>query len=339
MLHKLIELQNITVKFQSQFAISSLSLSISPAQRLAIMGPSGAGKSTLLRVLAGLQAVDAGSVLLQGQHIESVPAAKRSIAMLTQDYALYPQLSVESNLQAALQSQQLGRDEVRVRIKQAAEWFEIGPLLDRLPSQISGGQAQRVAFAKALIRQPKLLLLDEPLSQLDYSLRNQLLHTILAACESMKTAVCWVTHDPREAFQVASRIVVLNGGSVEQDDTAMTIYRSPKSKRVAEVCSYWPVNFLPLNSTQASQLCSVAPPNASLAGMRAERMVVVQGQEQFSNWPSWVMRVNRVESLGFTQLIHGTIAGYQVSVVDSLAELMVGQEVQIAINSQQILWF
>jgi ABC-type sugar transport system ATPase subunit len=339
MLEPLVDLRTVSVKYQSQLAISGLSLLIPRSQRLAIMGPSGAGKSTLLRVLAGLQTVDSGKVLLQGQPIESVPAAQRSIAMLTQDYALYPQLSVEGNLLAGLQSQQLSREEARRRLDQVIGWFEIESLLHRLPSQISGGQAQRVAFAKALVRKPNLLLLDEPLSQLDYSLRNQLLGIILTACNSMSISVCWVTHDPREAFQVASRIVVLNKGSMEQDDAATAIYQSPKSKCVAEVSSYWPVNFLPMNSSMASQISSIAPANVSCAGLRSEHLVVVKETEQFSNYPSWMMRTNRVELLGFTQMIHGTVGDQVWTVVDRLADVEVGREVKIAINPQQILWF
>ncbi|MFO0943493.1 MAG: ABC transporter ATP-binding protein [Pirellulales bacterium] len=349
MLEPLVELRTVSVKFQSQLAISSLSLLIPRSQRLAIMGPSGAGKSTLLRVLAGLQTVDSGKVFLRGQPIDSVPAAKRSIAMLTQDYALYPQLSVEENLLAGLQSQQLSREESRNRIDQVIGWFEIGPLLKRLPSQISGGQAQRVAFAKALVRKPNLLLLDEPLSQLDYSLRNQLLSIILLACESMSISVCWVTHDPREAFQVASRIVVLNNGLMEQDDSATAIYQSPKSKCVAELSSYWPVNFLPMNSTQADQLIALAPANVNCAGLRSEHLAVVKEAvvkeavvndvERCSNWPSWMMRVDRVVFLGFNQMIHGTVGDQMWTVVDRLAGIEVGQEVKIAMNPQQILWF
>lgn len=339
MKNNLLELIDVTAKIGNQSVIRNLSLQLQNEQRLAIMGPSGAGKSTLLRILAGLQAVDSGAVILEGQPIQSVAANKRSMALLTQDYALYPQLTVEANLKAAIQAQNLNRDEVASRCNQVIELFEIGDLLDRLPSQISGGQAQRVAFAKALVRQPKLLLLDEPLSQLDSSLRSQLLQAFITACELMKTCVCWVTHDPREAFQVASRILVLNQGGIEQEGSSTEIYSSPKSRVVASVSSCWPVNFWALNQAQAKSLLAYAVSSATWAGIRAESIVLTTKESSPRNgWPCWQMRVSRIDYLGFTKLIVGAVGDTPISVVGD-HDLTVGQIAEIAVDPSKILWF
>lgn len=240
-----IELQGVKKSFGAFTAIESVDLSVKAGQTCVLIGPSGAGKTTLLRIIAGLEKCDQGEVLIDGTKADNLRAADRGVAYLTQDYALYPQLSVKKNLEVSLRSLKLSRHEQDHRISDIVGWFRIAEVLDRTPAQLSGGQAQRVAIAKALARQPKILLLDEPLSQLDSSLREELRLLLMQLADEFSMTLVMVTHDPIDAMSLADQIGVLEHGRVVQSGTPETVYRSPASKSAAQLLSPWGINWLP----------------------------------------------------------------------------------------------
>ena len=240
-----IELRGLSKCYGQVNVLRRVDLQIAAGTRLALVGPSGAGKSTLLRIMAGLEESDAGQVLIDDQEVLRLRPERRGIALMSQDYALYPHMTVRRNLEAALLSLKLPRDQVTARCQECLHWFGIEQLATRLPGELSGGQAQRVALAKAVIRRPRLLLLDEPFSQLDGPLRDELRELLKQVVEHYQTTLVFVTHDALDALRLATHIAILHAGSVEQIGTPREVYRRPKSQAAAELLSPWGVNWLP----------------------------------------------------------------------------------------------
>ncbi len=333
----LLQLSNVAFSQGSLSILRDISLSVRKGERLVVMGKSGAGKSTLLRVMAGLQVPTTGQVLLQGNPLSRISPSDRNIAMLTQDYALYPQMTVQQNLQAATQRQKVDSALVIERMESLVRLFGIGELMNRLPSQISGGQAQRVAMAKALIRKPQLLLLDEPFSQLDNQLHSQLVQSLMIACEQLELTLCCVSHDPREAFRIATRIIVLNDGVVEQDGTPQSIYTEPSSVLVAELCSLWPINWIDPVDPIFQNLLRFSKTEHRLIGLRAEQLIV--GRECDSNWPRIDVNVERIEFLGSYCLVHGTVGSRPLDILtmaDHAKEIQ--QSISVAIDPSNLIY-
>lgn len=333
----LLQLSKVAFSQGSLSILRDITLSARKGERIVIMGKSGAGKSTLLRVMAGLQGPTSGEILLQGISLGRISPSDRNIAMLTQDYALYPQLTVQQNLQTSTQRQKVESSLANERMAQVVRWFGIGELMNRLPSQISGGQAQRVAMAKALIRKPQLLLLDEPFSQLDNQLRSQLVQSLMIACEQLELTLCCVSHDPREAFRIASRIIVLNDGVVEQDATPQTVYQQPNSVLVAELCSLWPINWIDPADPVFQNLQSLSKTAHRLIGLRSEQLIV--GRECDSTWPRIDADVERIEFLGSYCLVHGTVGSRPLEILTTVQIAKeIGTAISVAIDPANILY-
>lgn len=239
-----ITLRGVSKNFGKVRALEDIQLEIEAGKRLVLIGGSGAGKTTLLRILAGLESPDQGSIYCGATDITRTPAHQRGIAMLSQDYAIYPHLTVERNLLAALEPLRLDTRELRERTESALSWFGLLPLRDRRPAQLSGGQMQRAALAKALVRRPQLLVLDEPLSQLDPALREQSRELILSMTEQFGTTVLMVTHDALDAMRLADRLAVLESGKLVQVDVPQAVYSRPNSRSVAEILSPFGINQL-----------------------------------------------------------------------------------------------
>lgn len=218
--------RDLCKSFRRKLVLDRVSFEAAGGERLAVIGPGGSGKTTLLRCIAGLEAIDAGSIQIDGIEADSLPPHQRRIAMLSQDYPLYSRLTVRQNLSTPLKSQGLSESDAKSLISQVVDSMQLESLLDRLPSELSGGQRQRVALAKAMIRRPRLLLLDEPLSQIDLELADQLRDELLRL-KSKDICVIMVTHDPLDCFQFAERVLVLDAGRIVQIGTPHEIAAAP----------------------------------------------------------------------------------------------------------------
>ncbi len=228
-----LELRKVVKRFGSVQVIHGIDLAIRDGEFVVFVGPSGCGKSTLLRMIAGLEEISGGDVLIDGAAMTEVPAAKRELAMVFQSYALYPHMSVRKNLAFGLETMKVPRDEIDRKIRGAAEILQINELLDRRPGQLSGGQRQRVAIGRAIVREPRIFLFDEPLSNLDAELRTQMRVEINKLHRRLGATMIFVTHDQVEAMTLADRIVVLRKGVIEQVGTPLELYNKPANIFVA----------------------------------------------------------------------------------------------------------
>jgi ABC-type sugar transport system ATPase subunit len=227
-------------------AVGDFTLQIGDGELLVIVGPSGCGKSTLLRMLAGLDTVSDGEIRIDGRRVNDLAPQERNVAMVFQDYALYPHMTVAGNLEFPLRMRGAARAEIATRVREVAELLEIAALLDRLPKQLSGGQRQRVAMGRALVRKPTVFLLDEPLSNLDAKLRVQVRAEIGALQQRTRTTMVYVTHDQVEAMTLGQRVAVMDRGILQQCAPPVEIYARPVNTFVASFIGNPPMNLLPV---------------------------------------------------------------------------------------------
>jgi multiple sugar transport system ATP-binding protein len=239
-----ISLQSIVKRYGDLEVVHGVDLDIEPGEFVVFVGPSGCGKSTLLRMIAGLEPISGGTLLIDGQRMNEIPAAKRGIAMVFQSYALYPHMSVYQNLAFGLETARMPKAEIRTRVQRAAEILQIEPLLKRKPRQLSGGQRQRVAIGRAIVRDPQIFLFDEPLSNLDAELRVQMRVEIAKLHRDLGNTMIYVTHDQVEAMTMADKIVVLSAGNIEQVGAPLELYNRPRNKFVAGFLGSPKMNFV-----------------------------------------------------------------------------------------------
>jgi multiple sugar transport system ATP-binding protein len=239
-----VQLSSIAKKFGNTSVIDGVDLVVEPGELVVFVGPSGCGKSTLLRLIAGLDVPTAGSIHISGRDVTDVHPAQRGVAMVFQSYALYPHMSVAENMAFGLRMQGMPKAEIQARVGKAAEILQLGALLDRKPRALSGGQRQRVAIGRAIVREPDVFLFDEPLSNLDAALRGQMRVEIARLHARLGTTMVYVTHDQVEAMTLASRIVVLNAGRIEQIGAPIELYSRPANLFVAGFIGAPRMNFL-----------------------------------------------------------------------------------------------
>jgi multiple sugar transport system ATP-binding protein len=240
-----IKLTNINKSYGAVHILKDVNLSIKSGEFIVFVGPSGCGKSTLLRTISGLESITRGTLEIDGAVVNEVPPSKRGIAMVFQSYALYPHMSVFENIGFTLENQGLGRNEIKEKVEKVAEMLQLTPYLTRLPKALSGGQRQRVAIGRAIVRDPKVFLFDEPLSNHDAALRVQMRMEIARLKRSLpRTTMIYVTHDQVEAMTMADRIVVLNAGRIEQVGAPMELYENPRSLFVAGFIGSPKMNFI-----------------------------------------------------------------------------------------------
>ena len=239
-----VQLTDITKSFSAVDVIKGVDLKIEHGEFVVFVGPSGCGKSTLLRLIAGLETVSGGRVQIAGQDVTQVAPAKRGVAMVFQSYALFPHMTVADNISFGLRLAGTPKAEIETQVRKVADTLQLTPLLHRRPKQLSGGQRQRVAIGRAIIRNPQVFLFDEPLSNLDAALRNQMRIEIARLHTELKSTMIYVTHDQIEAMTLADRIVVLNGGIIEQVGTPMELYQRPRNLFVAGFIGSPKMNFL-----------------------------------------------------------------------------------------------
>ena len=239
-----IEISNLVKKHGNQTILSSLKLSIKSGEFVVLVGPSGCGKSTTLRLLAGLEEITSGTIAIDGRVINNTPPRDRNIAMVFQNYALYPHMTVRENMAFSLRMRNATDQDIADRVQRASTLLGLDEFLDRRPQQLSGGQRQRVAMGRAIVRDPSVFLFDEPLSNLDAKLRNQMRAEIKKLHERLKTTIIYVTHDQVEAMTLADRIVLLRAGIIEQVGTPTELYHNPINMFVGGFLGNPSMNFL-----------------------------------------------------------------------------------------------
>lgn len=284
-------------------AVGDVSIAIADGEFIVLVGPSGCGKSTLLRMVAGLESISEGTVRIGDRVVNDVEPADRDIAMVFQNYALYPHMSVRQNLAYGLKNRGTPRAEIDRRVAEAAAILQIGPYLDRKPRALSGGQRQRVAMGRAIVREPAAFLFDEPLSNLDAKLRVTMRLEIKDLQRRLRTTSIYVTHDQLEAMTLADRLVVLNGGRIEQIGTPLEVYRKPASTFVAGFIGSPAMNLI--GSRAVPHLPGSA--HAATIGIRPEDLAV-------SDDGPIDMAVLAVEELGAQRLVHGITGDERLTV-------------------------
>jgi len=241
-----VELRNIGKRFDNgTWAVKDIALTIEDGELVVLVGSSGCGKSTLLRLLAGLENASEGEILIDGKKVNQQTPQQRNVAMVFQNYALYPHMTVRANLEFPLHMSHTAKDQIKARVGEIADMLQLSEIVDRRPGQLSGGQRQRVAMGRALVRDPSVFLLDEPLSNLDASLRAQIRAEIARIQKRLKTTSLYVTHDQVEAMTLGDRVVVLDHGELQQIGTPQELYHHPKNSFVAKFIGSPGMNILP----------------------------------------------------------------------------------------------
>src|SRR5579863_2873566 len=252
-----VALRNVIKRFDNVEVVRNISLDIPDNEFVVLVGPSGCGKSTTLRMIAGLEEISAGDIYIGGEVVNDLPPKDRDIAMVFQNYALYPHMSVFENMSFGLKLRKFPKDEIKQRVDNAARILDITELLARRPKQLSGGQRQRVAMGRAIVRNPKVFLFDEPLSNLDAKLRVQMRTEIKKVHQKVRTTSVYVTHDQVEAMTLADRVVVMNGGRIEQVGPPNELYHHPRTRFVAGFIGSPAMNFLPCRLVERSGALAV----------------------------------------------------------------------------------
>ncbi len=309
-----LELRSVRKSFDQTTVIPGVDLQVDHGEFVVFVGPSGCGKSTLLRLIAGLDAPSGGEILIDGESVIDVGAADRGCAMVFQSYALYPHMTVYANMAFGLENARVPRADIREKVRQAAALLRLDQLLERKPTQLSGGQRQRVAIGRAIVRNPKIFLFDEPLSNLDAELRVSMRAELRDLHQRLRATMIYVTHDQVEAMSMADKIVVLRAGRIEQVGTPQQLYERPCNTFVAGFIGSPRMNFLPVGSVrQDPVLASRVPPGARRVGIRPEHWVpapeggglsmTVTGREYLG--AQWLVRAR----LGDGTLVEALMAG------------------------------
>ncbi len=345
-----VSLRQLGKHFAGKAVVEAVSLEIAAGEFVVLVGPSGCGKSTTLRMVAGLESISSGEIAIDGRVINTLAPKERGVAMVFQNYALYPHLSVFENIAFGLRLTKQPKAQIDQTVARAAQILGLDALLARKPAELSGGQRQRVAMGRAIVRQPKVFLFDEPLSNLDAKLRNTMRAEIKRLHQRLGSTVIYVTHDQVEAMTLADRIVVMRDGRIEQIGTPSQLYDHPVNTFVAGFMGSPPMNLLPaqvsmqdthrlaLSDGQTLPLghhrtAPLSPGQAVLLGLRPERIDV---------GPAGTLRaeVELVEALGGETVLHTRVAGQALLVrVPTRVEATIGQPIMLAVAPQALYVF
>jgi multiple sugar transport system ATP-binding protein len=322
---------HVTKSFGDTHAVNDLMLEIPDAEFMVLVGPSGCGKSTALRMLAGLERVTSGRILIGDRVVNNVAPQSRDVAMVFQSYALYPHMTVYDNLAFGLRNMNVPKQDIDARVKRAAEILQMTDLIRRKPKQLSGGQRQRVALGRAIVREPAAFLMDEPLSNLDAALRVQTRAEILKLQERLQTTTIYVTHDQVEAMTMGDRIAVMNHGVLQQTGTPHDLYTNPRNVFVAGFIGSPAMNLVP-----APVLDGIGGSDR-IAGFRPEHVEVGNGR---SDAIAFEARVEVVEYLGDEQLVHMTRKDEALQAkVPVERQLSPGEDVMFSVARDHVLLF
>ncbi|APH74026.1 sn-glycerol-3-phosphate import ATP-binding protein UgpC [Aquibium oceanicum] len=323
-------------------AVKGVSIDIADGAMCVLVGPSGCGKSTLLRMVAGLETITAGDISIDGKVVNAIGPAERDIAMVFQNYALYPHMKVYDNMAYGLRNRGMDKAEIDRRVNETARILELSNLLQRRPRELSGGQRQRVAMGRAIVRSPKVFLFDEPLSNLDAKLRGQMRVEIKNLQRSLGVTSVYVTHDQLEAMTLADKLVVMNAGIVEQVGAPLDIYEKPASTFVASFIGAPPMNLLPVTANGTGLAFAdgsavagdgFAGSKVAQVGFRPEDVVVGQADGGLS----LDFKAVAVEPVGAESFLHGTAAGSPVIVrVAGRASARPGDSIAISVPKAKL---
>jgi multiple sugar transport system ATP-binding protein len=342
-----LQLRGVSKSFKSTAVLDAVDLDVGSQEFIAFLGPSGSGKTTLLRIIAGLETADSGEVILDERRIDTLAPGDRNVAMVFQSYALYPHMSVRENMAFGLRNAGVDKAEVETLIADAARVLEIEPLLDRKPGQLSGGQRQRVAIGRAIVKKPRLFLLDEPLSNLDAALRLRTRVELAQLRQRVEAGVIMVTHDQAEAMTLADRIVVFNDRKIQQVAAPMDIYLRPANRFVAQFVGSPAMSILPARLADGGEHAAVTlgsgsrietrVPRASLPaasaleiGLRPEHVQVAEG----GGTGTLEAEVLLVERLGERSLVYARLGdGGEITAEDKgTSRLKAGDRVTLSVD-------
>jgi len=339
-----ITIKNLEKSFNNNKVIKNFNINISDGEFIVLVGPSGCGKSTLLRMISGLESIDQGEIYLDTKLINNLIPSKREIAMVFQSYALYPHMNVFENMSFGLKMEKIPKNEIHDKVKSAAATLQIEDLLERKPKQLSGGQRQRVAIGRAITRNPKVFLFDEPLSNLDAALRSEMRVEISKLHKKLKSNIIYVTHDQIEAMTLADRIVVLNNGIIEQFGTPNDIYSDPNNIFVAEFIGSPKMNIIKINKDQIINSNTIELFKNKITfenfefkdeiylGVRPENISLNDDNEIKLD-----VKVDLIENLGFEKIIYTKISGNEIIIKSS--ENVTGQSSKISFSKDKVLFF
>ena len=339
-----INLKNLEKSYGKTKVIHDLSIDINEGELIVIVGPSGCGKSTLLRMVAGLEDINSGSILIDNKIVNELEPMERNIAMVFQNYALYPHMTVFENMSYGLKILKIPKNEISSRVQKAAEILELGELLTRKPSQLSGGQRQRVAMGRAIVRDPVAFLFDEPLSNLDAKLRVQMRLEIKKLQKQLKTTSLYVTHDQVEAMTLADRMVVMNEGNVEHVGTPLEVYTKPKTLFTAQFIGSPAMNILKgecqsnqIKLSSGAALKANSKHNGEVnVGLRPEDFTIDEKG-------TIKLKVELVELIGANTLIHGRLENSNEILVASIAGVIsdskIGNHINLSFNENKLHLF
>ena len=337
-------IKNLGKSFGDNKVINNFNIDIEDGEFIVLVGPSGCGKSTLLRMVSGLESIDQGEIFLDSKLINNLIPSKREIAMVFQSYALYPHMNVFENMSFGLKMEKIPKNEINQKVNHAANTLQIVDLLERKPKQLSGGQRQRVAIGRAITRNPKVFLFDEPLSNLDAALRSEMRVEISKLHKKLKSNIIYVTHDQVEAMTLADRIVVLNKGNIEQFGTPSEIYTNPNNIFVAEFIGSPKINIIKINKEQIVNLNTIELFHNKITfenfdfkdevyiGIRPENISIKNDQEIKLD-----VKVDLIENLGFEKIIYTKLLDNQIIIKSS--EDINNQQIRISFSKDKILFF
>ncbi|WP_122893053.1 ABC transporter ATP-binding protein [Arcobacter peruensis] len=335
-----VELKNVVKAYEGTTIIQGANLQIKKGEFVVFVGPSGCGKSTLMRTIAGLEEITSGEISIHGEVINDTPPSKRGVAMVFQSYALYPHMNVYDNMSFSLKLQKVPKAEIDQRVQKAAKSLQMTNLLDRLPKNLSGGQRQRVAIGRAIIREPKVFLFDEPLSNLDANLRSNTRIEIAKLHKHLEATMLYVTHDQVEAMTLADRIVVLNKGVIQQFGSPDELYNSPDNLFVAGFIGSPKMNFIETsNSNEAKNIVEKSDiddkASVKTVGVRPEHIDLCQRDEA-----DFTGTVDLVEHLGEYVIYYVSLSNEQLITVKSVQDhLKVGDEIFINSANKRFYFF
>ncbi len=312
-------------------AVRDFTLDVAGGEFLVLVGPSGCGKSTTLRMIAGLETPTAGSISIGGREVTNLPPKDRDIAMVFQNYALYPHMTVRENMSFALRLRHAPKDEIARRVDAAAETLGLGPYLDRLPKALSGGQRQRVALGRAIVRRPAVFLFDEPLSNLDARMRVEMRAEISRLHRSLGATMIYVTHDQVEAMTMGTRIVVMNGGCIRQVASPMEVYERPADTFTASFIGTPPMNLLPPGVADLGMTVGVRPESV--------RVIPEENATGDAGFPAVV---ELVEPLGAETIVHATLDRRGIAMIARLSGnvgFRAGQRVRMLPDLSRAVYF